>query len=130
MQPPTNRQSKASWNHANAAFVCHAVLAVCMAIVLAMQIHLYAIDAKGDVIGGSIFLLTMALGLPALIAAILVLVFTWKASDARAKWLLVTLALPVLTLLFGVPAFMLWIAQAVYIASVLAAGVIWKGLRA
>lgn len=72
----------------------------------------------------------MALGLPALIAAILVLVFTWKASDARAKWLLVTLALPVLTLLFGVPAVMLWIAQAVYIASVLAAGVIWKGLRA
>jgi hypothetical protein len=35
----------------------------------------------------------------------------------------------VLTLLFGVPAFMLWIAQAVYIASVLAAGVTWKGLR-
>jgi hypothetical protein len=130
MQPTTDGSGKPPWNHAKAAYVCHVVLAVCMAIVLAMQVHLWAIDAKGDVVGGAIFLLIMALGLPALVAAILVLVFTWKTSDARMKWMLVALALPALMVLFGVPAVMLWIAQAVYIASVLAGGIIGRGVRA
>ena len=100
------------------AYACHIVLAVIVCLVLAMQIHLWAIDAKGDVVGAGMFLLVVWLGLPAVILAILAIYYSLKASDKPLLWLLIAMAAPFFA--FDAPVFVLFVLEAVYVAAVIA----------
>lgn len=111
------------------AYVCHVVLAVLLSLALAMQIHLWVIDAKGDVVGAGIFLVVMWLGLPALVSAILATYYSLKASDTRFLWLLMAMALPILAILFNAPRLLLVVLQAAYIVLVIVVGVLSRRKR-
>jgi hypothetical protein len=119
-------QGKSSKDSKKTAYICHVFLAVIFALALAMQIHLWAIDAKGDVIGAGFFLVVIWLGLPAAILAILAIYFSWKAFDSWLLWLVVALAAPVLGLLFDASMLLMVIFQALYVALVSAVGLLWK----
>ena len=63
----------------------HIAMAAIVLLVLAMEVHLWAIDASGDVVGGGAFLLTMWLGLPAVYLGIAILYHSLKASDTQLR---------------------------------------------
>src|SRR5262245_22405469 len=81
-----------------AAYVSHGLLALVVGLYIAMQIHLWAIDAPGDVVGGGMFLLAMWLGLPGIALAWCAVYFSVKSSDAALAWLVILFAGFVLTL--------------------------------
>ena len=76
---------------AKAAGTFHIVLAVIVVLALAMEVHLWAIDADGPTAGAGTFLLVMGLGLPALGLGILAIVGSLMASDTLLRVLSATL---------------------------------------
>jgi len=52
--------------HVRQAYLYHMILAGCIALVLAMTLHLWIIKAAPDVVGGGLFLLFIWVGLPIL----------------------------------------------------------------
>lgn len=84
-------------NYRKKLFSCHLILAVCANIILAMHIHLLMIDAPGNVIGSSMFLLTMYLGIPIIITIGCVLFYTLK-THPDGKIVLLDIALTIMVL--------------------------------
>lgn len=121
-------QSKSPTGVASAAYktayICHALLAVFLCLALAMQIHLWAIDAKGEVVGAGLFLIVVWLGLPAIVLGVIAIYYSLKASDIRLSWLLIAIALPILAILFDAPALLLGILQVAYVVLVIVVGLL------
>lgn len=65
----------------------HIAMAAVVLLALALEVHLWAIDAGGDVVGGGIFLLVMWLGLPAVYLVIAALYLSLMASNIQL-WVL------------------------------------------
>jgi hypothetical protein len=70
------------------AYLYHTILAVCMAAVLAMSVHLWAVKADPDVVGGGMFLLFVWVGVPIVFCTGTVLVYCQKT---RYDWRLMLL---------------------------------------
>lgn len=109
----------------NTAYGCHVALAVIVCLVLAMQIHLWAIDASPDVVGGGMFLVVIWLGLPAIVLTILAVVLSLKSSDRRLLWLTAVLVGFVVLALAPSRTFVLvFVFEVLYVSLVLAFGVL------
>jgi hypothetical protein len=70
------------------AYLFHSLLAGAACLVLAMTIHLWAIQATPEVVGGGIFLLVMWLGLPVIFLLSACLYYSCRA---RSEWPLIVL---------------------------------------
>lgn len=83
------------------AYLYHTILAVCMAAVLAMTVHLWTIKAAPDVVGGGMFLLFVWVGLPIVFCTSAALVYCQKTRyDWRLTLLTALLIAPITEWLF------------------------------
>ena len=106
----------------NTAYGCHVALAVIVCLALAMQIHLWTIDASPDVVGGGIFLVVIWLGLPAFVLTIFAIYLSLKASDRQLLSLTAVLVVLVLALVFAAPMAFVYVFQVLYVLLVLGFG--------
>jgi len=74
--------------HLKVVYTIHAILAACVAVVLALTLNLWATDAPDDVVGGAMFVLLVPVGLPILCLSGAALLYSCKA---RHDWRLTLL---------------------------------------
>ena len=109
----------------NTAYGCHIALAVIVCLALAMQIHLWAIDASPDVVGGAMFLAVMWLGLPAIVLTILAIVLSLKTPDRRLLSLTAVLVGLILAIVSSPTIALVIVFEVLYVLLVLILGLHW-----
>jgi hypothetical protein len=113
--PPRSSSDVAYW--------CHVALAVIVCVAMAMQIHLWAIEASPEVVGGGIFLVVIWLALPAVLLVVLALYFSAKAAERQLLVLSALLITLCLALGFSAPMAVPSAVGALYVLLVLNFGI-------
>lgn len=112
-------------NFRRTALWCHIALAVVACLALAMQVHLWVIEATGEVVGASIFLLIMWLGIPALALAVFAVINSVRAADRDLLYPTVTLVILASAIFVSAPIALVTALAVIYVALVVRLGLAW-----
>ena len=116
-------------DHSKAAYVCHVGLGVIVCLSLAMQVHLWAIDAAGEVAAAGFSIVAVFLGIPAMLISVPAIYFSLKAGD---RWLMSLVAIWVVlacaVILSASPGFTITVA-AIYVLLVIGFGLVRRRKR-